>query len=185
MVFAQQDTQLAKVQVVDGKQVFILNEPIREYIIVDSVRTGIKISSLLTRGLLNENINDKATQFTRRAHRKFSKEGLAFDAILYQDGKFAQAIRFTEPATVENNGVAEINSIDGVGTFIMAEPLEAYQVESVVRNRLNILPLLTHGFFNPSIARDMNRFVSSANKEHTPEFIAYSSGRKASIITFN
>ena len=181
---AQDDTQLAKVDVLDGKQVFILNEPLQDYEIVGSVKTGVKFGSLLTRGILNENVNDKTTQFVRRTFKKLAKEEIEFDGILYKDGKFVNAIRFTEEANSENERLAEISYINETGIFIMAEPVQEYEVKSVVRNRLNIVPFLTYGIVNPSIEKDAKRFVKAANKKQEAQFISYSAGRKASIISF-
>jgi len=180
---AQEHEELARIQTLDGKQIFILNEPLRPYEIVGSVKTGLKFSSLLTRGLLNENVNDKTAQFAVKAMSKFSKEGMPYDGILYVNGKTVQAIRFTEEATPATDGLAQINKVNGIGLFVLADPVRSYDVEASVTGGLNFIPFLTHGLINPSIEKDMTRFAKRASKRQSPSFISYQMGRRASVIS--
>jgi len=142
----------AKVNTLDGKEMYILNEPVKSYEVVAEVKTGLKITSLLTRGLYNEDIHDKVAQFSRRAERKLSKKGTEFDALLYKEGRSAQAIRFTEEKSEKTDGLAIITQYNGVHTFVLANPVKDYQVETSVRGTIKFLPLLTYGFFNHTIA---------------------------------
>lgn len=78
----------------------------------------------------------------------------------------------------------QYEKVNGVGLFVLAEPLADYKVEAVVKGGVNIVPFITYGWVNQSIEKDMNRFVKSANKKAKPEYISYTSGRKATITSF-
>jgi hypothetical protein len=180
---AQGSNELARVRTLDGKQIYILNEPLRSYEHVGSVKTGLKFSSVLTRGLLNENVNDKTAQFALKAVNKLKKENVEYDAILYSEGKSVHAIRFTEEATPAKDGLARINELNGIGLFVLADPVRSYEVEASVKSGLNIVPFLTHGLINPSIEKDMTRFARRASKRQSTSYISYQMGRRAAVIS--
>lgn len=150
---AQEVEKFAKVTVIEGKESFILNRPLRDYNIVGEIRTGPKWTSILTRGIINEHINDKSAQYVRKATRKQKRQGDEFDALVYDEEKKIKAIRFTEQGTPATMGIAKIIPSDGVYTYIMAEPLESYKVMETIGNGINVLPFLTYGFFNNSIKK--------------------------------
>ncbi len=176
---------LAKVNTIDGKEIYILNEPVKRYEVVEEVRTGLKIASVLTRGLYNEDILDKVAQFSRRAERKLSKEDKEFDALLYQNGRRAQAIRFMEKKSDQKDGVARVIEFKGVYTFILASPMQEYHVQESIRGTIKLLPLFTNGFLNYSIANDIGSYVRKANRKSEDVYaVKYDTGRIISVIAF-
>ncbi len=184
-IFAQDEQVRARVQKIEGKEIYVLNEPLRSYEVIGEVKTGLKLTSIVTRGIINEHINDKTTQFVRRMNRKMEKSGMEFDALLYQDGKKIQAIRFTQAATPANEGIARVKAINNVSSFIMAEPLQDYQVMETISTGIKLVPFLTYGLINNSIERDVKTFVRKAAKKGEANFLVYTSGRRASAISLN
>lgn len=182
---AQNQEQLAKVHELNGKQIYLLNEPVREFEKVGEIKTGVKITSLLTRGIRNEHANDKTSQFAQKAITKMEKQGIEFDALMYESGKRINAIRFTEESTNENKGIARIKTINGIGVFAMATPVNSYTVTDQVAGGINIVPFLTHGWINPSIEKDLERFAKKADKKQDASYISYQTGRNASVIVMN
>jgi hypothetical protein len=167
IVFSQEKTVYGKVQIIDGKEVYILNEPTRNYEAVGEVKTGLKIGSVLTRGIWNEDINAKSAQFTRKAIRKLSKDGQEFDAILYSEKKRVKAIKFTEEVPASEKQLATINSYYGVHVYVLAQPVDDYDVVNSVRGNVKFLPFLTYGFVNNSIEKDAKSFAKKVSKKHT------------------
>jgi hypothetical protein len=186
IVEAQEIQNLARVQKIGDKEVYILNEPLRSYEFVDEIRTGIKWTSLLTRGIINEHVNDKTNQFVRRTVRKLEKKGQTFDAIVYRGGKKVQAIRFTDNnQNNENAGLAKIEARNGISTFIMAEPVEAYTVVEDIRNGVKLIPFITVGLVNNSIEKDIKSLSRrTANRDLGEVALIYQTGRRADIVTF-
>ena len=182
---SQDSNTLATVDVIDGKEVYLLSEPLRSYEVVSTVRTGPKVSSLFTRGLISEDINDKAAQFTRKSIRKMKKKGIEFDAVRYSSGKRIQAIRFKEEATEDTKRLAKVQDNSGVYAFIMAEPVNSYKVDGNVKFVVRAVPLLTYGIINNSIERDVATLAKKANKKlENPQYITYTTGDRATIISF-
>jgi hypothetical protein len=138
-----QNSSLARVSKVQGKEVYILNQPIRQFETVDTIKTSPKIISLLTRGVVNETISDKADQFVRKAARQMKKANKSFDAIVYSGGKTVRAIRFTDVATLENSGIARVNKFLGVTVYVLAEPLQSYDVQNSFHGGIKLIPFLT------------------------------------------
>ena len=183
--FAQDQRDLARVQKIGEKEVYILNEPVDQYETVDEVRTGIKWTSLLTRGIVNEHVNDKTRQFVRRASRKLEKKGETFDAILYRDGKRIEAIRFTSRTAASREGLAKVSSRNGIPVYVMAEPLGSYKVIEQVDNSVNLIPFITYGIVNNSIERDIKTLARrAANQDAGNVALIYQTGRRADLITF-
>ncbi|MFM8912451.1 MAG: hypothetical protein ACKOE6_05945 [Flammeovirgaceae bacterium] len=173
-----QQPLLARVAKVQGKEVYILNQPLRQYETVAVIKTNPKIISLLTRGIVNETIADKANQFVRKSARKVRKSKTSFDAIVYSGGKTARAIRFTEEATLQNSGIASVTKIWGVESYILAEPLKPYSVEDAAYGGIKLIPFLTYGIINNSIEKDVMTFAKKVKKEREEiQSMVYSTGR--------
>lgn len=182
---AQENDRLARVQKIQGKEVYILSEPVRSYETVRSIRTSPKWMSILTRGVINEHVNDKSAQFVWKAGRKLKRKGVDFDALLYVDGKKINVIKFTEEATSENEGIAKVKSIKGVNTFVLAEPLDDYSVVKKVYTGVKVIPFLTYGLINNSIERDIKTLAKKTNKKTDSVNVIYTTGRTGTIVSFN
>lgn len=171
---------LAKVAKLQGKEVYILSQPVREYETTATVRTGLKITSLLTRGIINESISEKSNQFVNRTIKRARKKGVEFDAIVYSGGKTARAIKFTSPATPDNEGIAKVDRFNNVDVYVLSEPMLAYSVEASKWGGIKLIPFLTYGWFNNSIERDTRTFVKRLTKEEQSiSAVVYSAGKRA------
>ncbi|NQZ76287.1 MAG: hypothetical protein HRT61_09270 [Ekhidna sp.] len=168
----------AEVQQLGGKEIYLMSEPVASYEIVSSVRTGPKFSSLLTRGIYNEHVNDKATQYVNKSIRRLQKKGIEFDALVYRTGKKIEAVKFTE----KSDRLANVQEVNGMHVFVMASPLQAFEVTDQVANGVNLLPFFTYGWFNNSIERDVAKYSKKAAKTENVNAVLYQSGRRASLI---
>ncbi|MEM9982436.1 MAG: hypothetical protein AAF734_08065, partial [Bacteroidota bacterium] len=121
-------TGLAKVQKVNGVEVYFLNKPTRTYEVVLNRKSGLKAGSIFSQGLVNESISDRVARLVKRAKRKAERKEKDWDAILYEGGKQVQIIRFTEAASPQTQQIAQVSEIKSTKVYILAEPLQAYQV---------------------------------------------------------
>lgn len=80
--------QVGRVSKVGGYSVFVMNEPLDNYSVVNSKSGGIKWKSLLTAGIVNNSIEDDVEQMVKKLQSR------AADAILFDGGKGASAIMF-------------------------------------------------------------------------------------------
>jgi hypothetical protein len=178
---------LARVSRVQGKEVYILNQPIRSFETVAEVKSSLKLTSILTRGLVNETITDKANEFVRRAIRKANKKTTQpFDAIVYIGGKKVRAVRFIDEPTSTNQGIAKVGKYFGLEAYILAEPLRTYSASNSTWGGVKGIPLLTYGFVNNSIERDVMTFAKKLSKENkNSQALIYSAGRTAISATFD
>lgn len=171
-----QDKKLARVQRLDGVEVYILSEPIRDYEIVASVQTGIKAESILTGGLFNESITDKVLQYIRRAR----KQGSIFDAVLYSGGKSIITIKFLTPSNSNNRNVARVRDIDGVDVYILAEPLIDIETMASSGGDLKWKSYLSAGLVNNSIEEDISGFIKKQRGNGVNfDGIIYNGGKSA------
>lgn len=178
---AQQERDLARVQKLDGVEVYILSEPLREYESMSNVKTGLKVESILTAGLFNESISDKISQFIRRAR----KDGFSFDAVIYSGGKNILTVRFKEAATAANKGMARVKRLEGVLAFVLAEPMEDYETLLVKNNGLKWKSLLTAGLINNSIEDDLTGYIKKMRSTGVNmDAIVYTGGKQAVSIKF-
>lgn len=79
---------IARVTKVGGYPVFVMNEPLSNYTIVNSKGGGIKWKSLLTAGIVNNSIEDDVQVMVKKLQNR------AADAMLFDGGKGASAIMF-------------------------------------------------------------------------------------------
>ena len=79
---------IARVSKVGGFPVFVMNEPLTNYSIVNSKGGGIKWKSLLTAGIVNNSIEDDVEAMVKKIQNR------AADAVLFDGGKSASAIMF-------------------------------------------------------------------------------------------
>lgn len=175
-LFAQKDKNLARVQRLDGVEVYILAEPVREYETMTSVTTGVKAESILTGGLFNESITDKVLQYIRRAR----KQGATFDAVLYSGGKSLVTIRFTDKSSEKTRGIARARQLEGVDVYVLAEPLKDYETIISSGGSLKWKSYLTGGLVNNSIEEDMAGFIKKMRTNGVNmEGLIYSGGKSA------
>lgn len=90
-VFCQKNKNPARVQRLDGVEVYILSEPLREYETVTSVTTGIKAEPILTGGLVNNSIEDDMAGYIR----KLRTSGMALEGIIYSGGKSSISFKYS------------------------------------------------------------------------------------------
>ncbi|MEM6802232.1 MAG: hypothetical protein AAF696_12560 [Bacteroidota bacterium] len=179
-----QEEGLAQVYKINGKEAYILSEPLRTYEVVLDVGTGLKGSSLLTQGLVNEGVSDKSAQFVRRIQKAADKENIEYDAVIYSSGKRAVAIKFTEEAG-EKRALAKVKKMDGVEIYIQAEPLKEYEILETKKGGFKAKSYLSGGLVNNSIEQDVSQFVRKfvrRNKE--TQAIIYSAGKSAMSVKF-
>lgn len=178
----------SKVQKINGIEVYILAEPVREYEVVSGSGKGIQWGSFITGGLINESISTKITKYIRKLSKKFNEDGIKFDAIIYSNGKHMSAIKFTEPKTKENNGIAIVNKVQGIPFFVMSEPLKEYEFVKTIGGGIKWKSALTAGLWNNSIEQDLMKFAKKMRRRFRKKKISaimYERGKKATAIKFN
>ncbi|MEM9984998.1 MAG: hypothetical protein AAF804_07860, partial [Bacteroidota bacterium] len=154
----QADEGLARVYKINGKEAYILSEPLRSYEVVFDVGTGLKAASILTAGLVNEGVSAKAAQFVRKIQEEAEAQGIEYDAVIYASGKSAAAITFTDD-NKDQAGLARVKEIDGVEIYIQSEPLKEYEILTTSRGGIKAKSYLTAGLVNNSIEQDVAQFV--------------------------
>ena len=185
--FYAQDVPLAKVKKVNGIEVYILSEPLRDYEVVLGGRNKLQWGSFLTGGLFVPAIDDKISKFIKAVQEKAEEEGVKFDAIVYTDGRNVSAIKFTEEKTDENDRMAEVQKLEGIPLYIMSEPATKYTVEADKGGGIKWKSLVTAGVVNNSIEEDVKKFVKKLDgkyKRRKIDAIMYTSGKEADGIKF-
>lgn len=178
----------AKVNKVNGIEVYLLAEPVREYETLKVSGKGVQWGSAITGGLINESISTKVTKYIKKLSKKFEEENITFDAIIYSSGKQMTAIKFTDKKTDENNRIATVNKIDGIPFFVMSEPINNYEHVKTVGGGIKWKSALTAGIINNSIEQDLSKFAKKMSRKFRKKEISaiiYERGKKASAIKFN
>jgi hypothetical protein len=86
---AKPDTKgIARVNKIGGYPVYVMNEPLSNYNVVNSKDGGIKWKSLVTGGLVNNSIEEDVEQMVKKLQARSA------DGILLDGGKGASAIMF-------------------------------------------------------------------------------------------
>jgi hypothetical protein len=80
---------IGRVSKVGGYPVFVMNEPLSDYTVVNSKGGGIKWKSLLTAGIVNNSIEDDVEAMVKKMQSR------AADAVLFDGGKSASGIMFS------------------------------------------------------------------------------------------
>ena len=183
-IFSQEK---AKVFKVNGIEVYLLSEPVREYEALKSKGKGIQWGSYITGGLINESISTKVTKYVKRLTKQYAKDNTKFDAIIYSNGKQMTAIKFTDEKTPENDRVATVNKIDGIPFFVMSEPLREYSFVKTIGGGIKWKSAITGGLINNSIEQDLMKFAKKMSKKFKKKQISaivYDRGKKATAIKF-
>jgi len=178
-----QEKGIARVLKINGKEVYFLNEPLRDYDVIFDVGTGFKATSIVTGGLVNEGVSEKANQFIQKALKQ--ADGKEFDAVIYNSGKRVVAIRFKGDSDISTKGLARVQKINGLEIYILAEPLIDYEVISSKSGGIKLKSAITGGIVNNSIEEDVNDFVKKILKDDPRvQGVLYSSGKEAAGIRF-
>jgi len=182
--FSQDKKGLARVTKIQGVEAYFLSEPLREYDVVFDEGTGLKVTSILTGGLVNESVSDKATQFVERVVKEGKEQGKSFDAVIYTSGKKVIAVKFKTEGTDTNKGIGRVKKISGMDIFVLSEPLSDYDVVNQKGGGLKLKSALTGGVVNNSIEEDVEQFANRLKKDaeddgKTVEAIVYSAGKSA------
>lgn len=81
-------SEMARVTRVSGYPVFVMNEPVSNYTVINSKGGGIKWKSLLTAGVVNNSIEDDVEAMVKKLQSQ------AADAMIFDGGKGGSAIMF-------------------------------------------------------------------------------------------
>ncbi|WP_456461924.1 hypothetical protein [Lutibacter sp.] len=177
--------QKAKVHTVNGIEVYILAEPVRQYEIINTAKNSVKWGSYLTGGLINESISTKVSKFVKKLLKDYTQKGIKFDAVLYTSGKNMTAIRFTDEETTTNKGVATIQRLNGIPFFVMSEPIKEYKYINTIGKGIKWKSLVTAGLLNNSIEQDLLKFAKKIENKYRKgkvNAVIYSNGKKAISI---
>ncbi len=168
---------LARVNKVQGIEVYILSEPVRDYEVISDVGTGLSTTSAITGGLVNESIADKISNFVRKAMKQNSR----IDAVVYSSGKRIVGIRFKDKPTPATKGIGRVKKINGMDAYVLAEPLQDYEVLTNKSGGIKWKSAITGGLINNSIEEDLERMAKKVGGDGTSvDGIIYSSGKTAS-----
>lgn len=186
--FSQDQKGQARVNRIDGVDVYFMNEPLNDYEVVFDVSTGAKATSLLTGGLVNEGVSEKAAQFVKRAIKEAKEDKHEFDAIIYSSGKKVIAVKYKDPKP-EFKLMARVQKIEGVEIYILSEPATEYEVLNSKKGGFKMKSALTGGLVNNSIEEDVAQFVKklvkdAADDNEKIDGILYGAGKSAAGIKF-
>lgn len=185
-IYAQKPP-LAKVNKVNGVEVYVLSEPLRDYEVVFGGDNKIQWGSFVTGGLLNASIETRMSKFVKAVQEKSEAEDRKFDAVIYTDGKNVSAIKFLEEKSDENERMAEVQKMDGIPLYIMSEPIANYSVEADKGGGIKWKSLVTAGLMNNSIEQDVEQIVKKLDgkfKRGKIDAIMYADGKKGDGIKF-
>ncbi|GAA4450358.1 hypothetical protein GCM10023189_10860 [Nibrella saemangeumensis] len=90
----EQNKGLARVKKVDGYELYVLSEPVREYDRVVDATGGLKAKSYFTSGLVNNSIEEDMAQFVKRVKKEAAEDKKDFEAVIYSGGKSAIGVKF-------------------------------------------------------------------------------------------
>ncbi|MDO9137898.1 MAG: hypothetical protein Q7U21_08755 [Lutibacter sp.] len=181
-LFAQTSitNDLARVNKVNGVEVYVMSEPLRDYETVSDVGTGLKAESLLTGGIINKSISERISQFVHKA----KKENEDIDAVIYSNGKRVIGIKFKTEGTMENIGIARVTKIKGFNTFVMCEPLNDYKVLETKGGGVKWKSAITGGVVNNSIEDDVRKIVDKLDNIKEADAFIFDGSKEGSAIGF-
>jgi hypothetical protein len=85
-----ENSRMAVVQEIDGMAVYVMNEPVTDYKVVDDKGPGMKWKSFLTGGLVNNSIEQDMEKYCKRFKDLFDAGEI--QAVIYTSGKTASGI---------------------------------------------------------------------------------------------
>jgi len=138
-ITAQDKKGLGRVNKIQGKEVYVMCEPSREYEVVDKINTAVAQFLGVTPTLSNmvNTMVDKAVSKENKGKVK------PFDAIITTDGDNAILIKFKE-GNLEQKGIGRVTKMQGKEVYILCEPLSDYvtvdKVNSAFAQALGVDP---------------------------------------------
>lgn len=180
-----QKPSLARVQQINGVEVYILSAPLRKYKVVTQNADYMQPITLLTKGRKDESIEEKVSSLVTLLKRAAAKQHQTIDALLYTNGHSAVGIQFTDSADIANSRLAQVQRINTVATYILSEPLQHYTVEGSKKSLLKFKSLQTHGLINNTIEEDAARFISRLQKHYAIDAVIYNTGKSAFGVRFS
>lgn len=130
LTFSQQDDkQLCRVNKIQGKEVYVMCEPVRDYEVIEKVNTAVAQLLGVTPTLSNmvNTMVDKAVNKEKKGKVK------PFDAIITSDGNNAILVKFKE-GNQDQKGIGRITKMQGKEAYIMCEPLRDYETVDKVNS---------------------------------------------------
>ncbi|MCU0352370.1 MAG: hypothetical protein MUD08_01320 [Cytophagales bacterium] len=85
---------IARVYKLQGREMYVMSEPLQQYEVAFTVLNGLKIKSAVTGGLVNNGVDEDINQYMSNAGLQSQQNGIPFDAVIYTGGKGAAAILF-------------------------------------------------------------------------------------------
>ena len=109
------------------------------------------------------------------------KSNSRIDAVVYSSGKRIVGIRFKDNPTAATKGIGRVKKINGYDTYVLAEPLQDYEVLTSKGGGIKWKSYITGGLINNSIEDDIERMVKKIQGNGTAiDGIIYSAGKTAS-----
>lgn len=181
-LFAQTEkpNDLARVKKVNGVEIYVMNEPLREYETVADVGTGFKAESVLTGGLVNKSISERMSQFIKRV----KDENPNVDAVIYSSGKRVVGVKFKSEGTVDNIGIARVVKTKNLYTFVMCEPLRNYNVLKTKGGGIKWKSAISGGLINNSIEDDVQKIIDRLEDVKGMEACLFDGSKEGSAIGF-
>lgn len=170
---------IAKVKVVNGTEVYIMNSPLREYEVVQEIETSAKFKNILKDGQVAKNMSEKIIQFISKAR----KLEIPFDAVLYTSGKTIVCIKFKGEKTSKNSGFAKVEKTGNLYAFVMCSPSQPYDAIGETNEGLKLKSLVTLGMVSNSIATDVDKMVDELKNNKGIEACVFD-GSKGYAIKF-
>ena len=84
----QKEAGIARVSRIMGYPVFVMNEPLVDYSVLNNRSGGIKWKSLVTAGVVNNSIEEDVQEMVKKLQNR------AADAMLFEGGKEGMTIMF-------------------------------------------------------------------------------------------
>jgi ribosomal protein L25 (general stress protein Ctc) len=186
---AQEKDGLSRVNKIQGIEAYFLSEPLRPYDVVLDENSGLKATSLITGGLVNESVSEKADQFVRRIIKEGEKQNVKFDAVIYTSGKKIVAVKFKDAGTEKTIGIGRVQKINGLEVYVLSEPLKQYEVLNQKGGGVKWKSAITGGLVNNTIEEDVEKLVSrlldDAKKDKEKlDAVVYSAGKSAIGVKF-
>lgn len=89
----EENNGIARVHKIEGVEIYVLAEPLRNYRVISNKGGGMKMKSLVTAGVVNNSIETDITKMVRKLQKSTRKVG-GIDAIVYGAGKKASGAQF-------------------------------------------------------------------------------------------
>ncbi len=185
--YSQAQKNLARVYKINGIDVYILNEPLREYETVYGKGTGLNFGSYLTGGLINKSVSGKVSKFVKGVLKKAKKEGKDIDAIIYSGGKNVIAVKYTDESTKDTDGIARVQRVNGIPMYAMCEPLKDFRTVATKGGGIKWKSAVTAGVLNNSIEEDLAKFAKKFKKYYNKrkiDALLYTGGKSCDGIKF-